>query len=467
MRTRLFCLMAIPALFMACNKSSFKGRAEVINPTVTKEFTQAEYPVTSSEYVQGHKGDPQDENFEQGEWGQLDILVVIDNSGSMVEEQKNLATKLESLLSRVEKADWQISVITTDAADPCQRALIKKSDFNAKTKFANAVNAGIRGSGNERGILRAVEGLEGRCLRENWVRAESTIAVLIVSDEDNCHIDEKNGYGCVGAADLNGNYLTDYLATIRTPGKDAKVYGILWHPSMDSSGTSTDKTQCSTALKTGDTYAKIIDETGGKWGSICDADYTSTLQAISQDVAQILKYEFSLSHQPDDGTLQILVDGKNWDKFALEGLKIRFSEPPPFGSKVDVSYRHGKEGELANSFPLEKTPISESVAVEVAGSQVAPGTYRWDDTLKKIVFDTPPGERAAIKFTYKEKTVLGNEFDLGLGLDPETLVVLVNNQAVTDFTYDQKTGLIKINPVPPESAQIKVSFKEDRSSPKT
>lgn len=458
MRIKLLSLVTIPILVMACNKSSFKGRADVINPTVSKEFTQSEYPAATSEHVQGHKGDPQDEKFEQGEWGKLDILVVVDNSGSMTEEQANLATKLEPLLSHVEKSDWQVSVITTDERESCQRALIKKSDPDAKVKFASAVNAGISGSGIEKGILRAVQGLEGRCLQQNWLRADSTLAVLIVTDEDNCSIDA-NSYGCIGTPEASSDYLSKYLATIRQPGKDAKVYGLLWHP-------STPKAQCGTALKTGDIYAKIITETGGKWGSICDADYSQTLKSISEDVAQILKYEFELTQQPDDGTLQILVDGKNWDKFTMEGLKIKFSEPPPFASKVEVSYRHGKEGELANSFSLEKTPVSESVLVEVAGTKVAPGTYHWDDTLKKVVFDTPPGERAAIKFSYKEKVELNNTFDIGPGADPRTLVVLVNNKPAADASYDDKTGLVKINPAPPELASIKISFQEDRSGPK-
>jgi hypothetical protein len=453
MRNFFFTTILLPtlALAAACNESNFKGQADKINPTVVKDFKQDEYPVVTTSHTQGHQGEPQDENFEQGEWGKLDILVVIDNSVSMVEEQKNLAAKLEPLLSHVEKADWQIAVITTYDADNCQRALIKKTDADAKTKFANAVNAGVnQNAGLERGILRAVVGLKAECKLQPWLRTDSTLAVLIVSDEDNCSL-SGGTYGCQGKPDLNSNYLFDYISTIRKPGVDAKVYGLLWH-------SSTPQDSCKTGYSQGKTYEEVIEKTGGKWGSICDADYSTTLRAMSQDIAQIVKYEFPLAHMPDDGTLQILVDNQNWDKFVLEGQTVKFTQPPPFGSKVVVNYRHGKEGDLLKTFPLEKVPVSDSIYVDVAGTKVTPGTYRWDDNLKKVVFDVAPTERAAVKITYKEKVALKNEFLIGMNVNTKTLVVLVNDVVIKDVTYDSKTGMIKIAPTPTEGASIKVSY---------
>ena len=441
-------LMPTIALAAACNESNFKGRADKINPTVVKDFKQDEYPVVTTSHTQGHQGEPTDENFEQGEWGKLDILVVIDNSGSMLEEQTNLASKLEPLLSHVEKADWQISVISTDPSETCQRALIKKSDVNTKSVFANAVNAGIKGSGFERGILRAVVGLKADCKTQKWVRPDSTLAVLIVADEDNCGPGEGTNSYCNNAPDFNSSYLYDYLATIRKPGTDAKVYGLIWEPG----------TACSTGLSQGTTFKEVIEKTGGKMGSICDADYSTTLRAMSQDIAQIVKYEFPLAHAPDDGTLQILVDNQNWDKFSLEGQTVKFTQPPPFGSKVVVNYRHGKQGDMINTFPLDKEPVSDSIYVDVAGTKIAPSTYRWDDNLKKVVFDVAPTERADVKITYKEKVALKSEFDVGVNVDAKTLVVLVNDVVMKDISYDSKTGMLKISPTPPESAAIKVSY---------
>lgn len=438
----------------ACNDTDFKGDADALEITITKEFIQDSYPVATTVHTQGHRGDQQSELFEQGEWGKLDILVVVDSSGSMIEEQTNLSTKLAPLLSHVSRADWQISVVTTDPAAGCQRALIKKSDANAATKFQNAVMAaGTKGTGYEEGVSQAVAGLKCVSWGQRWLRSDSAIAVLILSDEDNCSENSEAVYRCANASTRRSTFLTDYLSSIRTIGQDARVYGLIWHPSMSQS-------QCSTALVKGHEYAAAITATSGTWGSICDADYSPTLRAMSQDIAQILKYEFDLAHAPDDGTLQITVDGQIWDKFTLEGRHVKFTEVPPFGAKVDVSYRHGKEGELATGFPLEKAPIHDSIAVEVGGVKMEPGSYRWDDQLKKVVLTTAPGERSEVKFTYKEAIALNERFDIGKNADQATVAVTVDGQPVRGFTYDAPSGILTIRPAPAELAKIVVTFKE-------
>src|SRR5690606_4392624 len=118
--------MGIAVLATACSETEFKGSARQELPTIERSFKQLSYPETVATYTQGHTGDAQDENFEQGEWGPLDLLVVVDNSGTMIEEQTNLSTKLAPLLSHIDKSDWQIAVTTTDPSDGCQDALIKK-----------------------------------------------------------------------------------------------------------------------------------------------------------------------------------------------------------------------------------------------------------------------------------------------------------------------------------------------------
>jgi hypothetical protein len=446
----LLALAWVSALTVACADSSFKGTSKTIPPKVTKEFTQENLPVADQSYVQGFKGDISSENFDQGDWGKLDLLVVVDNSGSMKEEQANLGTKLNPLLSKVEKSDWQIAVATTDPDDGCRIDLIKKSDTNPSQKFAAAVQRGTNGSGVERGILQAVRGLQNPCLlSQDWVRADSTLAVLIISDEDNCHIDTAQGYGCTGEDDLSYTHLTNYMSSIRTLGTDARIYGIIWHP-------STAQAQCTTALKTGDAYAQAIEASGGKWGSICDADYTNTLTAISEDVAKILDYEFELAETPIDGSLKVLVDGSIFDQFTLEDKLVKFTEAPPFGSKVEFAYRHGNEGEIKADFDI-KDAHSAPLEVTVDGTAVAESNYTWDDQAKKLVFIEEPSDKSEIKIKYKKEAKLKSEFDIGKGVKKGTLTVTVDGKE-TPYTYEETTGTIAFNPPPPEAAKIKATY---------
>ena len=52
-------------------------------------------------------------------------------------------------------------------------------------------------------------------------------------------------------------------------------------------------------------YHRLVESTGGKYGLICDADYTQTLSAISRDIAGILKSQFTLSQVPDSGEVWV------------------------------------------------------------------------------------------------------------------------------------------------------------------
>src|SRR5690606_23335673 len=81
MQQRLMLAVAVVGMLAGCGNADFKGSAGKIHPTITKEFNQDSYPAASTTRQQGSSGDAQGENFEQGEWGKLDVLVVIDNSG--------------------------------------------------------------------------------------------------------------------------------------------------------------------------------------------------------------------------------------------------------------------------------------------------------------------------------------------------------------------------------------------------
>lgn len=437
---------------LACNDANFKGSTPQKPAVLSLEHTQDAYPVSSVRYEQGHRGAPGSESFAQINASALDILVVVDNSQSMEAEQKNLATKLQPLLSKVQDADWQIKVVTTDQRDGCNGALIKKTDADAATLFEQAVTkAGIQGDGVERGIAQAVTGLQ--CPAQPWLRASSTVAVLVLTDEDNCHagIGDDAIYACLGQAGRYAEYLTNYLASIRTLGETARVYALMWHPNQTQD-------QCPTALNRGHEYAKAIAASNGKFGSICDADYTNTLQAISADVAQTLRYSFELKETPDAGTLVVRIDGQNWDKFELDGKTLKFSEPPAMGAKVEVSYRYGAQGELLGSFKLPKAAAAGSIQVKVNANLVAPQDLSYDAATSTVTLKQTPDERAVVEIEYREVIPLKEQFQIGTGYEPSSVKIWVDGNPAAG-QYDAATGVVVISPAPPAEAKIKISYR--------
>lgn len=70
------------------------------------------------------------DTFQQDRANEVDLLIVIDDSGSMVEEQDHLARSFDALLARFVEADvdWRIGVTTTDVEEPDRRGRLAGGD---------------------------------------------------------------------------------------------------------------------------------------------------------------------------------------------------------------------------------------------------------------------------------------------------------------------------------------------------
>lgn len=414
----------------------------------TKTMRQINRVVGQDAYRQGHAGGVREEAFTQTGNKNLDILVVVDNSGSMAEEQRNLGARLTPLLSAVEETDWRIAVTTTDPSGPCVRAAVGKGDVNAETAFRKAVQAGTMGSGNERGVLTAVKALSASCQNfAGWMRDDSSLAVLILSDEDNC----SDGTECRGEAHAKGDYLLDHLATMRVPGKNARVYGILWHPTEP-------RASCPTAQQPAPIYADLVARTGGSWGSICDNDYTGTLSAISQDMAVNLKTKFTLQQAPNAGSVAVTVDGVRRTDFTVSGNILELATPPRDGSIVKVSYGYGGEP-MKTEFVLSRPAAPDSLVVMEDGVVLSPAHYALDATHTRLVFSTMPQENARIRVTYREDKALPATFTLEKRFKGDELVVTVDGRVESGIVSDSAAGTFRFLVPPSDGAEITAMFK--------
>lgn len=419
----------------------------------SKSFTQITRPSATKMHKQGTAGSTGDETFtQQLVTGVLDILVVIDNSGSMKEEQENLATKLKPLLTYIDDSDWRIGVVTTDPNDPCMRAVIQKGDANAESSFANAINAGTDGNGNEQGFRQAVKGLS--CSGTDWIRPTSTLAVLIVSDEDNC---SSNGEDCVTDPWNKPSYLTNHISSnmSRNLGADARVYGIIWHPNES----------CSSGYNKSYQYADVIQSTGGTHGNICDADYSQTLVKISEDVSGILKSQFALKNTPDDGTLQITITPAGGtpvltNDYTLSGNIITFNQPPADGSMIRATYTYGAR-EVTSTFALDSKPAADTLTVMVNKVLQSPTAYTVNADAQTVTFKQAPVDNADISISYKLDVALTTGFEIGTSAELSSVKTYVNDSLATSgVSYDKANGIVKFSTPPADGASIRIDYKE-------
>lgn len=419
----------------------------------TLTFQQLTRPVVTETFKQGQGAQTKVEKFAQQQAaGVLDLLVVIDNSGSMKEEQVNLGTKLTPLIKSVSNSDWRIGVVTTDPKDGCMRSLIKKSDSNPIGAFEQAIAAGTTGDSNEQGFRQAVAGLS--CPTANWLRESSTVAVLIVSDEDNC---SSEGKDCGIDSWNSESYLLNFMQTDlgRKLGSDARVYGLIKHPKDPD---------CKTAYNVGKQYAAAIDASKGTWGSICATDYSSTLTRISSDVASILKKQFALSSQPKEGTLEvsiILPDGtrQKTTAFNCSGNVLTFTSAPPAQSVIEVSYQT-EISPIYSEFEVASNAVPGSAAVMINNAKLAADQFVLSGNRLRF-FRTPPAD-ATIAVTYRKDGALTQAFELGQNVIPSSLAVTVNGASVTIATFDSQTGKLVFGTAPEDGAVIAAKFLRDR-----
>lgn len=405
-----------------------------VRPMVEEQFSQAKtQAIGSNQFTQ--TATPT---------GDLDILIIIDNSGSMKEEQTNLSTKLSKLLSFVQDSNWRISVETTDPADPCGQYLIDRNTPNPEAAFAAAVNRGITGSGNERGILQAVSGLQ--CNGGQWLRANSTVAVLIVSDENNC----SDGTKCTEDW-ANASYLTNYLNQIRVGGMNARVYGLIWHPSDLS---------CTDARRPGGIYAEAITNTSGAWGSVCDADYSNTLQAVSQNLGVILETQFPLSHSPDKGSAQVKVNGVVMENgYSIAGNLVVFDTAPADGATIDVSYSYGSANGGQTEFKLGKTGEVAGLEIYADGAKIDQAQFTHDPATGKVTFtDLPQAQSIKVQYRDGELKKDGFPFSPEVSLAISEINIYINGELLSphDWTHGEKE--ISFKTPPKDGAKIKIEF---------
>lgn len=426
--------------------TSFAMRREMLQKTLIRE--QITRPSISETFDQGSNGSNESELFDQIADRVLDILVVVDNSRSMREEQANLATKLSPLLAYVADANWRIAVVTTDPNESCLRGLINKGDNQAQDLFARAVTAGIQGSNNERGILTAVRALAGQCPNQaDWVRPDSTLAVLVVTDEDNC----SDGTGCPGKAYASSDYVLDYLKSVRVPGSNARVYGIFWHPDQTAG-------QCSTGYNKAVQWSQLVRQTNGTWGSICDSDYSATLLAISKNLQAVLNTKFTLRNTPDSGTVEVLVNNVvRSTGITVTGKVVELNPPPAEGAKVRINYRQGASP-MRKFFPLQYKPLDGSVSVTLNGASLANSAYVIDPAGPHINFVQIPPERARITVTYKRDLPLNAQFVIGEAPRSGSVTVEVNDQAADNYQVLEPVSAIMFAVPPPEGATIRISY---------
>lgn len=449
----------------------------VEKPPVVMTMKQVDRVKAVEAFSQGRTGDRPVETATISDAGKLDLLIVVDNSGSMSDKQAKLKDNLNSLITQLARVDWQIAVITTESS--CiRKGVIKKNENSDPSNderakhFSDAIDAGDGGYGYERGIYYALKALDGKCENGHnpdnvkygddysFIREDASFGLLILSDEESY---------CSGTYDPNNldsgckpgettKDLIDKLKGLKSVAGRVGVYPITWDSDLCSSTSSESK---------GARYLKVAAEVNadGKshMGSICagKADFEENLKKISNDVKNTVKLEISLQFPPDAKSVSLKMIDKDdkahpFTDFEIVGKKVILRNVQDDDRKVEISYSYNSLPKF-DRFHLSVSPGLDSVEVFVNDQKSDPSKLSIDTQSNEIVFAEMPPDNAKIEVKFRSGELRKSFSTPWADMDGAPLSVTVDGQAAQP-AFDATAKAIEFPEAPKDGAEVKVTY---------
>ena len=263
----------------------------------------------------------------------VDILWVIDTSGSMYVYQNRLLAGIEAMLNALPSSDWRLAMIANHppaAAQEDQFPLVPGDDIVDAEDMLNAMGVGYF----EEGFDSVYEYIINNPYSATWMRHDSALLVVFVSDEE----DQSNGYfGQVG--EFTAWYSTlrlgpVYLSSVVTQDPSVSVCSTPPHP-----------------INVGDRYMEATNAFNGIIVDICAEDWAAGVTEASNQVDPYEWYE--LTYEPIEDSIRVFVDhipNNNWTYQASDNT-VYFTIIPDADAWVEIVYRH-EETELLGAPPV-------------------------------------------------------------------------------------------------------------------
>lgn len=291
---------------------------------------------------------------------QVDFLLVLDDSNSMLPELKKLSARMSSFVNFLEanQIDWQMCVTTTRGSHFGQylswnnylppsgspNFVLARGTSNLSTIFTSTINSisiGGSESADERAIKAAFVSFAsgGSCYRPG-----AAVSVIAISDEDERSV----------GGDPNKVKKKD-AAGVLLPLEPEDLPANLIAQAQNSFGSNVRFTFNSIIVKPGDlacekkqdtedspshvgyTYAALSQLTNGGVGSICDADYSANLNTFKNKVVNSLN-QINMQCEPVSGSVKVWVNKRLVSNYRTEKRALYFDRELTEGTLIDLVY---------------------------------------------------------------------------------------------------------------------------------
>ncbi|MBM7115219.1 choice-of-anchor D domain-containing protein [Archangium primigenium] len=295
------------------------------------------------------------DKFVQQDGAKVDVLFVVDNTASMVEEQPRLRSAMPAFVdtARAKGVDLHLAVTTTGIdtvsnacpggaqggeagrffpVDGSRPRILTLQTPDVTSVLQQNVNVGLCAS-LEQGFEAVRRALSPPLVNNaddprtpvpndgnrGFLRDEAALVVVFVGDED----------------DHSPDSVDTYVRFLRErKGENQPQRMTLYAIAPTAQG-------CPTSGGGGTRYAEAAARTGGEVISVCEPDYSPLLRSVANK-AFSPQDRFPLSDLPDAGSITVSVNGApvtaGWQYDGATNSVI-FTTAPAAGAKVDIYYR--------------------------------------------------------------------------------------------------------------------------------
>ena len=268
---------------------------------------------------------PEDNAFRQTTQtikGKIDILWMIDNSGSMQSSQNSLAAAFPDWIDNFDSRgyDYRLAVGATDAWRTLYNQganfsrfrdgssttnsgvfVIDNTSLDPRGAFATNARLGTNGSGDER-AFDSMQATLDNTWNPAFLRTDSKLHIVILSDEEDV---SHNGTNAVGYTDSSLYPISRYITYLngKTGGAAGDRYFV--------HSISTKTTACSNALggrPMGTRYMNLAAATGGKTFSLCD-DFAVSMADLGNNIQVGVTNTFFLERTPVADSIVVRLNG--------------------------------------------------------------------------------------------------------------------------------------------------------------
>ena len=301
------------------------------------------------------------DEFVQSGGEKVDILFIVDNSGSMSEEQDNLDRNFTEFITQALEFqnDYHIGIITTDMDNDTDSGQLRAPGVitrgpNIVDEFGDTIRVGTNGSNLEKGLAAAYTALsqpllydtgilcttnsdcqaptlciDSKCggFNRGFVREDASLELIFVSDEDD-------------ASSESPSFYANFFKSIKGILNESRFHAHAIVGALDGDPSACDG--ANGEASPGDRYIEVAQSTNGQVHSICESDFGLALREIGREAFD-LPIQFSLSYPAEATSISVEIDAQpqndGW-RYDYESNSIIFTESsvPQINQTIQIHY---------------------------------------------------------------------------------------------------------------------------------